>query len=164
MKKTVRTTARRTEQTEIALQIVVEDPMPGVTFALQLGSDRLAKPTAVSPERLVFDFTARLGAGTSARPRLLGRAVQGPPEARFVYINSGLRAGQPDSIWERRAKVPLAGITRQLIKAHLARPRSRLQVRIPGVGRDGGPICATVPLADGAWRVISAAAQRIATP
>ena len=105
---------------ELRLRILVEDPPPGVTFAVQLGRDQLLPPVTVTPDRLVFEFLVRMAPGTSGPPRLLGPATQGPPTGRFVYLNSGKRAGQKDTEWDRRAKIPLAGITRTLIRTHHA--------------------------------------------
>ncbi|HEY7635758.1 MAG TPA: DUF5990 family protein [Gemmatimonadales bacterium] len=100
----------------------------------------------------------RVGAPRSgAQPSLLGRVTQGPPSARFVYVNSGVRAGQADSCWDRRAKVPITGITSHLIDSVEHKRGTRLEARIAGTAGDGGRACATVPLLDGGWRVVSLA-------
>jgi hypothetical protein len=85
--------------------------------------------------------------------RFLGPFTQGPPTARFVYVTSGQSAGQPGSCWNRRAKIPLGGITWSLLEQVLAKKGAVLEVQIEGTGRDGGPACATVPLAR-TWRVV----------
>jgi hypothetical protein len=59
-------------------------------------------------------------------------------------------AGQADSCWTRRAKVPLTGIGTTLLQSALAGNGRMLETRISGKARDGGPACATVPLL-GAW-------------
>ena len=101
---------------------------------------------------MTFEFEVRVGTRARGEPNFLGPFVQGPPAGRFVYINSGTLAGQADSIWTRRAKVPLTGITRALIeRARVA--GSTLEAEIAGTGRDGGPACATVPLMSDGWRV-----------
>jgi hypothetical protein len=69
-------------------------------------------------------------------------------------VNSGKRAGQFDSCWDRRAKVPLTGVTASLIEQAAALPGAVLETQIAGTGRDGGPSCATVPLVGG-WRVVT---------
>src|SRR3954471_16869912 len=95
----------RTADPELALRIIVRQPPRGVAFAVQYGRDELVPPSAPATDALVFDFTVRVGsAGGGAGPRLLGPFVQGPPSARFVYVTSGTRAGQPTSKWDRRAK------------------------------------------------------------
>jgi hypothetical protein len=85
-------------------------------------------------------------------PNFTGPFAQGPPDGRFVYIDVGTCAGQHDTPWSRRMKIPLQGITWPLVRKALAKPGYRLTARIPGTGRDGGPSCATVrPLGD--WEV-----------
>ena len=102
---------------------------------------------------MTFEFEVRVGTRSGGQPNFLGPFVQGPPAGRFVYINSGTLAGQTDSPWTRRAKVPLTSITRALIeRARMA--GTILEVEIDGAGRDGGPACATVPLMSGGWRVV----------
>ena len=137
----------------IAMRIVVLRPPPGVTFAMQSGRAELVPPSAESSASITFDFELRVGERVlDAPPRLLGPFAQGPPLGRFVYVNSGKHAGQPASCWDRRAKVPLAGVTWALIDEVLATRGGVLEAQIAGTGRDGGPACATVPLAQ-AWRV-----------
>jgi hypothetical protein len=67
-------------------------------------------------------------------------------------VNSGKRAGQAKTQWDRRAKVPLTGINWTLIK-NVAKG-GVLETQIEGTGRDGGPACGTVPLI-GRWRAIA---------
>ncbi|MEO8580143.1 MAG: DUF5990 family protein, partial [Gemmatimonadales bacterium] len=76
---------------------------------------------------------------------------QGPPSARFVYVTSGRRAGQDNTPWDRRAKIPLAGISASMIQAALGASGVRIETEMPGTGSDGGPTCATVKAI--VWRV-----------
>jgi hypothetical protein len=138
---------------EIALRLRVLAPPAGAHFALQEGSAALKPATRAGAEGLQFDFTLRLAAEGPASPaRLLGRFAQGPPSARFVYLNSGGYAGEGAGRWSRRAKVPLKGINRALAQAALAAPGAWLEASIAGTARDGGPCCASVALLDG-WRL-----------
>jgi hypothetical protein len=123
------------------LRIVLERPPEGVDFGLQKG--RGSAYETVQKQRsegkdLVFEF--------AVGPAFVGPFVQGPPSGRFVYIDIGTYAGQTDSCWSRRLKVPLSGITVDMIGSQRV-----LEVRVPGTGKDGGPNCATVKLLDG-WR------------
>ncbi len=139
-------------QIEVPLRIVVQRPPSGVAFAVQRGSAELLEPSARSSEALVFDFGVRVGdAQPDGAPRLLGEFVQGPPAARFVYVNSGQRAGQPDTCWDRRAKVPLLGITAAMIASAARSAEARIVTEFEGTERDGGPRCAGVK--DIVWRV-----------
>jgi hypothetical protein len=88
---------------------------------------------------LIFEFQPSIREGVSGMAALSGPFVQGPPQQRFVYIDIGTYAGQVESCWSRRLKVPLAGIpTKALVEGGV------LEARVPGTGRDGGPTCATV--------------------
>lgn len=141
------------ERSALPLRIVVEQPLPGVALALQRGASAkatLVGPAHVSTDAHVFDFEVTLdGSNAAGGPRLLGPFVQGPPTARFVYITIGASAGQIGSPWQRRAKVPLGAIDRELIEA-LA-PGERLTAHIAGTARDGSPACATVPILAPGW-------------
>lgn len=139
---------------EISLRIVVLNRPPAVRFAVQRGRDELVQPVETSLERLVFDLAVWVSGTRSEPPRLTGPFAQGPPAGRFVYVNSGTMAGQPESCWTRRAKVPITAIDWDLIEQLEKSPGSVLEARIDGVGRDGGPACATVPFASD-WRVVT---------
>lgn len=102
-----------------------------------------------------FDFTVRARtANTPHALNFLGPFTQGPPTARFVYVCSGTYAGDPGSCWSRRAKVPLSEITEDLVRRLEQTPHSRLEARIAGKARDGGPACASVAILDAGWRVL----------
>src|SRR6185436_5985427 len=139
---------------EVLLRIVVVRPPRGVRFRVQRGRGALVPPTHEAADRLSFDFTLRVGTPQAdGRPNLLGEFAQGRPHARFVYVNSGQRADQPDSSWDRRAKVPLGGITKAQIDAVLSMRGACLEASIQGTAPDGGPVCAAVLLLDPGWHV-----------
>ncbi len=140
----------------LRLRVIVDQPPVGVTFAVQRGRDALDPPLAISATALVFQFPVLVADPICEPPRLLGEFTQGPPSARFVYVNSGTYAGQADSSWSRRAKVSLMSITAQLIQDALRKPDLALQTRFAGTARDGGPTCAGVK-ALAPWTVVSVA-------
>jgi hypothetical protein len=147
-------------QTEIALRIVVDNPIPGVRLRLQRGRGELVPPTAESATEVAFDFTVRVDlSGLRKAPNFLGPFTQGPPAARFVYVNAGQNAGQHESPWSRRAKIPLTPITAAQVEQALA-PGARLELHYDGRGRDGGPTCATVRLPPDAWQLKGGRARR----
>ena len=128
---------------EILLRIILETPTPDVDFALQKGrgsSHDVVQNQASDGVDLVFEFPVTI----KNDQKMGGPFVQGPPGARFVYINIGQCAGQIESEWSRRLKVPLTGISPQMIKRLLSNEKLRLETRVPGRGRDGSPNCATV--------------------
>jgi hypothetical protein len=65
-----------------------------------------------------------------------------------VYIDIGAYAGQVDSEWSRRLKIPLDGVTAEMIARG-----GVVEARVPGTGRDGRPNCATVKELD-VWRAV----------
>ncbi len=131
-----KTTKPQSPSVEVPLRIIVVHPPAGVEFRLQQGRPNLVAPTRVTPTEIQFDFNLRLG-------------------PTRVYVNSGRQAGQEETCWDRRAKVPLQGITSALLKALLAADDAVLEARIEGTARDGGPVCATVSLFGDTWRLVS---------
>ncbi|MBM3763100.1 MAG: hypothetical protein FJW36_23000 [Acidobacteria bacterium] len=114
-------------------EIVVESPPAGVDYGLQLGKG--TDYTTVQLQRskgkdLHFEFELEW-TGSAFR----GKALQGPPKERFIYIDIGAAAGQVGTHWSRRLKVPFVGIDAT---------HESWTTRVPGTARDGGPNCATV--------------------
>jgi uncharacterized protein DUF5990 len=146
----------------LPLRITLINPPRGVQFRLQQGKADLVPPSSDSGETVSFDFTVNIANDRAdGPPNFRGPFVQGPPAARFIYINSGTYAGQADSCWSRRAKVPLSGIIWDLIEEALSKSSAVMEARIAGTAGDGGPACATVRLLDGGWKV-QKTAQKLA--
>ncbi len=140
---------------ELPVRIVIEKPLSGVLLKLQRGAGELVAASSVSATRTVFDFAVRIGPPRAGgAPTFLGPFTQGPPAQRFVYINVGERAGQKNTPWNRRAKIPLMDITAAQVKQALAAPGSRLEVHVAGTSDKGEPVCASVRLPAGAWQVV----------
>src|SRR5688572_27975838 len=139
---------------ELPLRIIVVNPPPGVTFAVQSGRKDLVPPARTTSKELGFELSVRLGTPRDGKPNLLGAVAQGTPAERFIYVNSGTLAGQKESCWTRRAKVFLTSIKQSEIDEVLSNPKLVLEARFAGTGPDGGPSCAKVPLVDGAWKVV----------
>jgi len=136
----------------LTLRIVIEQPPKGVDFALQKGSGSMYE--TVQRQRsngndIAFEFQPSIKDGVSdSMAALSGPFVQGPSRQRFVYVDIGRYAGQGDSCWSRRLKIPL-----ERIPAKIIRTGGMLEARVPGTGRDGGPDCATVK-DFGGWKVV----------
>ena len=132
----------------LTLRIILESPPAGVDFALQKGSGAIFETVQTQRSKgqnLIFEFQPTIKEGVSDSMAALGGPfVQGPPKKRFVYLDIGTCAGQMDSCWSRRLKIPLAGIPSKFLLTG-----GVLEARIPGTGRDGGPSCATVKEFDG---------------
>jgi len=127
---------------ELNLLIILESPPPGIDFGLQKGGGNHYETIQIQQSKagdLRFEFSVRVREGKDGQPNFLGPFTQGPTAERFVYLDIGTYAGQKDTSWSRRLKIPLRGITWNQIKNS-----KRLETRVPGTGRDGGPNCATV--------------------
>ena len=134
---------------EVTLRIVLLRPPAGVDFGLQKG--RGSAYETVQRQRsdgqdVAFELSVGAKGNRAASPTFVGPFVQGPSGGRFMYVDIGTYAGQTDTVWSRRLKVPLTGISWDMIES-----RKILEARVPGTGKDGGPSCATVKPFDG-WR------------
>lgn len=132
---------------ELTFRIVLEKPPAGVDFALQKGKGNdfeIVQKQRSRSDDLRFEFTARAVPGArGADPNLLGPFVQGKTGERFVYIGIGAFAGQVGG-WSRRLKIPLTGITAEML-SHIEKNSTLiLETHVPGSGKDGTPTCATV--------------------
>jgi len=137
---------------ELKLRIVLEKPPAGVDFGLQKGRGSVYETIQTQrsgTKDLKFEFTVTAKVTGKSTPTLGGPFVQGPPSQRFVYLDIGTYAGQTDTQWSRRLKIPLTGITAKMIAQ--VSDSEILEARVPGTGRDGGPNCATVKDFSG-WR------------
>lgn len=143
---------------ELTCRIVLEDPPAGVDFGLQIGRGAECKTVQTQRSKgkdLSFEFSVGVraaGSKTSAPPDFQGSVVQGSPSQRFIYIDIGTYAGQRNTPWSRRLKVPLVGITSEMVDRATKDARRVVETRVPGTGKDGGPACATVKPFDG-WTV-----------
>jgi hypothetical protein len=135
-------------ESELKLRIVLEKPTTRVDFGLQKGKGgnyETVQTQRSSGKYLSFQFTVRVKRdGKNSPPNFLGPFVQGPPGQRFVYIDIGTYAGQTETVWSRRLKIPLGSITAEMIDKVLATDDSFLQTHVRGTGKDGGPTCGTV--------------------
>src|SRR5262245_57611755 len=132
----------------VHLRVIVHNPPAGIAVAMQIGRDELQPPKPATKTRLTFETEAKVSRTPSGELRLTGPSVQGPPSARFLYVNWGRRAGQKETLWDRRAKVMIGTIDERMVKDCQTSGRT-LQTEIAGTGKDGGPCCATVPLLGG---------------
>ncbi|MEO6719617.1 MAG: DUF5990 family protein [Ferruginibacter sp.] len=141
---------------ELPIRIILESPPVGVDFGIQKGNG--SKYETVQKQRsnkkdLCFEFKVSVKESQPSLPYLAGPYVQGPSNERFIYIDIGTYAGQMDSVWSRRLKIPLRDISSETIKLLLADSSFILETKVPGTGKDGGPNCATVKPFSG-WHLI----------
>jgi len=132
---------------ELTLKIILQNPPSGVDFGLQKDSGNPYETIQIqrfSGKDLEFEFPITVKLNKDGLPNFLGAFVQGPTNQRFVYLDIGTCAGQRDSEWSRRLKVPLIGVTLDTINELMADSSKILEARVPGTGKDNGPNCATV--------------------
>ena len=149
---------RQATNIEVSLRIILATPPSGVDFGIQEGKGYDYTTIQIQRSKgsdIQFEFRVKVEENRSDEvPNFVGTLVQGPPNGRFIYIDIGKSAGQTNSIWVRRMKIPLTGITWDMIESLVVDPKRLLQASIPGTGKDGGPSCATVtPIAG--WKVES---------
>jgi Family of unknown function (DUF5990) len=143
---------------ELHLRIILERPPAGVDFGLQKG--RGSRYETIQKQRsdggdVRFEFAVQVKDDRSGQPNFTGPVVQGPPGARFFYLDIGIYAGQTETSWSRRLKVPLSRITWAMVDGLAKDPASLLEIRVPGTGKDGSPSCGTAKLVAG-WEVAPA--------
>jgi Family of unknown function (DUF5990) len=138
---------------EFTFRLILQQPARGVDYGLQSGAGK--KYQTVQCQRssggnIQFSFGIKVKGEPQKDPlpKFSGLFVQGPPGSRFIYVDIGTYAGQTDSEWSRRMKVPLSGIGWEAIEKMRASQDLLLEAIVPGKGTDGTPNCATVkPLA-----------------
>jgi|SRR6185503_10206371 len=132
---------------ELSLTIVLERPTAGVDYGLQKGrgNDYETVQTQRGANKdLTFEFSVRVNEGKNGNPNFLGPFAQGNADARFVYLDIGTYAGQKNTGWARRLKIPLMGIEWTTIDSAI-KTQKRLEAHVAGSGgRDGGPTCGTI--------------------
>ena len=138
---------------ELSFRIILEDPPPGVDYGLQKGGGNdyeVVQKQRSKTGDLKFEFSVRVKEGKDGQPVLLGPFTHGPVDGRFTYLDIGTYAGQTDTQWSRRLKIPFRDITWAMIKKASKRV---LETRVPGTAKDGSPTCATVKPFAG-WKVV----------
>jgi len=131
---------------QVTLRVIVERPPGGVDIGVQEGHGnnyKTVQTQRLTKQDLRFEFPIRVKEGKSGEPNFLGAFAQGPATNRFIYLDIGTFAGQTNTQWSRRLKIPLTGITWPMIE-QASDASVIIETRVPGTGRDGGPTCGTV--------------------
>ena len=131
---------------ELNLTIVLERPTAGVDYGLQKGRGNdyeTVQTQRGATKDLTFELSVRVNEGKNGKPNFLGPFAQGNADGRFVYLDIGTYAGQKNTGWARRLKIPLMGIEWTSIDSAIE-ARKPLEARVAGSGgREGGPTCGT---------------------
>ena len=146
---------RTDHQANLQLILTLQSPPPGVDFAVQRGRDELVRPFLATADSVSLAITLTLGPSLAdGSPNFRGPFAQGTPADRFVYVNSGLSAGQTGTPWQRRAKIKLADIPIALVERAAGDPNAAIEACIEGTMKDGGPVCASVRAPQISWQVV----------
>lgn len=114
------------------MRITLVTPPADVVFGIQEGKG--SNYTTVLKQRSIgsdvnFEFQiAFKGSREDGSPNFVGPYAQGPASARFVYIDTGVLAGETNTPWERRLKVSLSGINAKMATEALADAPAASQV------------------------------------
>jgi len=143
---------------EVTCQVLLVKPTAGVDFGLQKGSGRdyetIQKQRSTGKDQLFqFPMTIKGEKQKDPSPKFSGPFVQGPAGGKFIYIDIGTLAGQTNTPWSRRLKIPLAGIGWEEIEKINSSPGWMLETKVPGTGKNGSPNCATVKPFAG-WQLV----------
>lgn len=141
---------------ELFLHIVLETPPPGVDFGLQKGSGNKYETVQIQRSgsndlHFYLKVAVRGDKLKDATPRFSSPFIQGPYANNFIYIDIGALAGQVGS-WQRRLKIPTAGITWEMVDEANANPGMIIKTQVAGTAKDGTPTCATVKPFNG-WTI-----------
>jgi hypothetical protein len=134
---------RPDEERSVLARVRVMNPLPGCAYALQRKDGGVDQVQVATNEDLTFTTSITLKFTHDGTLDPTGLHVNGPRGGRFLYLTSGSRAGQPGSIWSRRAKVSLEPLVSEVPRSLDVMPPV-IEAVIAGTARDGGPICASI--------------------
>jgi hypothetical protein len=141
---------------ELTLKLILQKPLQSVAYGIQKGRSprhEVIQVQVAKSSDLLFEFNIEARMNKEGAWTLQGPYIQGPPNDRFFYIGIGTFAGQRESPWSRRLKIPLVGITELL--PNDIEDQMIFETHVPGIGKDGSPNCATVKPFEG-WTLIPA--------
>ena len=126
-----------------------------MVYGLQKGKgnnyETIQKQLASSGD-LTFEFHVGIKFD-EGHPVFFGPFTQGSRVERFIYIDIGTYAGQTETRWGRRLKIPLKGITSNLFERFT--DADCLLAALPGSdSKDGGPTCGTIQPLKG-WKKVN---------
>jgi hypothetical protein len=141
---------------DLTLRIILEHPPAGVDFGLQKGKGSKYETVQIQqagPTYIKFECSVILRNNSKSSPDFFGEFVQGPPDGRFIYLDIGTYAGQKNTDFSRRLKIPLHTIDKETINHLLMNKDVLLEAKVAGTGKDGGPNCGTVKPFYG-WEIV----------
>lgn len=127
----------------LVFHITLKTPPAGILYALQKGSGsnyNVEQAQHSTGADLNFEVPIEIkgSQSTSEVPDFKGPYVHGPLGGRFIYLDIGNYAGGDSVLASGRIKVPLTGITWDMLNG-----ASTLETTVAGTGKNGGPAYAT---------------------
>lgn len=138
---------------ELTLIINLHDSFSGVLYGLQKGTGsgyRTIQKQEGGPSALKFTCDVECKKG-EAGLNFLGPFCHGTPKERFVYIDIGTYSSITDSISGGRLKIPLYGLSQEIISE--IKQGSILQTSVSALGKGGRPAFGTVKPFEG-WSLV----------
>ena len=129
------------------IRIILEKTPINVGFSIQKGKGtpyEIEQFQLGNGQNLCFNCVAQVKKAVNGSIDFSGINIQGTTQERFIYINIGISAGQIGSVWNRRLKVPFRDITEEMVSKANQHDSFCLETRVPAIGKDGTPNCATV--------------------
>jgi len=130
---------------DLVLHITLQKPPVDIFFGLQKGTGNnceIVQWQQYNSSDLHFNLTVETKGDQQKDPLpdFKGAFVQGPKGERFIYVVIRGIAGTPAALCNGRMKIPLSGITWEVIN----NSNAVLETYVPGSGKNGGPNYATV--------------------
>ena len=139
------------DQTEILLQLVIENPVAGVALSLQDKKNQPIAAQAPGTDPVTFEVPVRVGRKNDGW-RFYGEHVRSEgPDRQFFYIAVGEPAGQLDFDFSRRMKINIHDIASEVIQQAVY--GATLEASLDGTAPDGTPVCASITLRE-PWHAV----------
>jgi len=118
---------------QLALRIIILAPPVGIAYGLQNGSGAVYKTEQLqlsTGDDLLFSLNISVKQGKDGQPDFKGPYIQGPVAERFIYIGIGSYAGVAHGVCNGRLKIPLRGISWQMVDS------GTIEARVEGKGKN----------------------------
>jgi hypothetical protein len=138
---------------QLLFRMIMINPTAGVVYGIQKGKgsqfETIQKQLSEGND-LDFECSIPVKFDENNQPVFSGPFAQGPAGGKFIYIDIGSCAGQANTPWSRRLKIPLKDITREMLQ----QPGTILETRVQGSNsKDGSPTCGTTKPFNG-WKAV----------
>lgn len=143
----------------LLFRIIMVNPTAGVVYGIQKGKgsqfETIQKQQSDGHD-LHFECSIPVKFDKNNLPVFSGPFAQGPAGSKFIYLDIGSCAGQVNTPWSRRLKIPLKDISREMLE----QPETFLETIVRGSNeKDGSPTCGTIKPFNG-WKAVMSVKNR----